>query len=133
MFDAYKSIQQQVGNSSVLLLLPLSFSPSHLILCGVFSSLRWAGCSTALARLLARNLTSVRRALVEIVSCLAVLFQRTYYTALLVITLTLVTSLIDLYTRIHFRNSFCQKRNCILTIFTILFDFLRQHYRLLSG
>ena len=43
MFDAYKSIQQQVGNSSVLLLLPLSFSPSCLycVVCFLVLTLGW--------------------------------------------------------------------------------------------
>ena len=71
----------------------------------VFSSLRWAGCSTALACLLARNLTSIRRALVVFVPCLAVLFERPYYTVLYKITSTIVSSI---FPRTYFQNYFCQ-------------------------
>ena len=82
----------------------------------VFSSFRWAGYSTAIARLLARNLTSVIRALVVSVPSLAVLFERPYYTVLYKITLTIVSSI---FPRTYFQNYLRQKqKKGILTILT---------------
>ena len=73
----------------------------------VFSSFRWAGCSTAIARLLARSLTSIICVLVVFVPRLAVLFERPYYTVLYKITLTIVSSI---FPRTYFQNYLRQKQ-----------------------
>ena len=111
----------------------LVFPPLTYIVGCVFSSLRWAGWSTALARLLARNLTSIRRALVVIVSCLAVLLEKTYYTALLVvITLTLVISLIGLLQEYISEIPFAKKEIVSIQYLQYCLIFLHQNYYLLS-
>ena len=123
MFDAYKSIQQQIGNNRVLLLLPLSFSPSHLY-CGVCFLVLTLGWMLHCPRTFTRanfNINQTCACSDCVLPCGIVREDllhspRSYH---------FNTSFITYwpFTRIHFRNSFCQKRNRILTIFTILLDF----------
>ena len=123
-------INQHISKSVISTLLDFSSTPPppppiNCTVWFVFSSIRWAGYSTALASLLARKLTSVRLALVVLCRALPYCFESTYYTVLLLITLTSVSSLIGFSTPINFRNSFRKKKG-ILKVFTIFFHFSHQ-------
>ena len=102
-----------------------NFPCSSCVVCFLVFPLGWVfHCHYTITR---ENLTSILRALVVSVPCLAVLFERPYYTVLYRITLTIVSSI---FPRTYFQHYPRQKQKTkpsIFTIFTIFFHFSPQN------
>ena len=96
-----------------------NFPCSSCVVCFLVFPLGWVfHCHYTITR---ENLTSIIRALVVSVPCLAVLFERPYYTVLYTITLTIVSSI---FPRTYFQNYPRQKQTTKPSIFTIFTIFL---------
>ena len=89
------------------------------VVCFLVFPLGWVlHCHCTITR---ETLTSIIRALVVSVPCLAVLFQRPYYTVLYTITLTIVSSI---FLRTYFQNYPRQKQKNKTQYFYNIYNFL---------